>query len=62
MTDATPPNSFLKNQTPDSDWYKRRIIGLICFVIPGFVFLLLRLFYLQNIEGENFRRLSENNC
>ena len=62
MTDAPPPNSFLKNQTPDSDWYKRRIIGLICFVIPGLAFLLFRLFYLQIIEGENFRRLSENNC
>ena len=62
MTGAPPPNSFLKNQTPDSDWYKRRIVGLIFFVIPGFAFLLLRLFYLQIIEGENFRRLSENNC
>jgi cell division protein FtsI/penicillin-binding protein 2 len=55
MTDAPSQNSFLKNQTPDSDWYKRRIIGLICFVIPGFAFLLLRLFYLQIVEGENFR-------
>lgn len=62
MTDTNLPNSFFKNQTPDSDWYRRRIIGLIFFVIPGFVFLLLRLFYLQVIEGENFRRLSENNC
>jgi penicillin-binding protein 2 len=62
MTDPTPPNSSLNNQTPDSDWYKRRIVGLICFVIPGFAFLLLRLFYLQIIEGDNFRRLSENNC
>ena len=62
MTDPVSPNGFLKNQTPDSDWYKRRIVGLICFVIPGFAFLLLRLFYLQIIEGENFRRLSENNC
>jgi penicillin-binding protein 2 len=62
MTDASSQNSFLKNQTPDSDWYKRRILGLICFVIPGFAFLLFRLFYLQIIEGENFRRLSENNC
>jgi penicillin-binding protein 2 len=62
MTDALSHNSFLKNQTPDIDWYKRRIIGLFCFVIPGFTFLLLRLFYLQIIEGENFRRLSENNC
>ena len=62
MTDANLSNSFFKNQTPDSDWYRRRIIGMIFFVIPGFVFLLLRLFYLQVIEGENFRRLSENNC
>ncbi len=62
MTTLTPPNDFLKNQTPDSDWYRRRIIGLICFVIPGVALLLSRLFYLQIIEGENFRRLSENNC
>jgi penicillin-binding protein 2 len=62
MTEAPSQNSFLKIQTPDSDWYKRRIIGLFCFVLPGFTFLLLRLFYLQIIDGENFRRLSENNC
>lgn len=62
MTDTTSQNSFLKNQTPDSDWYKRRTIRLLYFVIPIFAFLLLRLFYLQILEGENFRRLSENNC
>lgn len=62
MTETPSPNALLKNQTPDSDWYKRRVIGLVCLVIPAFAFLLLRLFYLQIIEGENYRRLSENNC
>jgi penicillin-binding protein 2 len=32
------------------------------FVTAAFVLILLRLFYLQVIEGEEFRRLSENNC
>lgn len=62
MTDSPSQNTFLKNQTPDSDWYKRRIVGMFLIIVPAFLLLLLRLFYLQIIEGENFRRLSENNC
>jgi penicillin-binding protein 2 len=62
MTDLPPQNTFFKNQTPDSDWYKRRIVVLFLVVVPAFLLLLLRLFFLQVIEGENFRRLSENNC
>jgi len=34
---------------------------MLC-VFAAFAILLLRLFYLQVIEGEEFRRLSENNC
>ena len=62
MANELSPISPLNNQTPDSDWYKRRIIGLVFCVIPGFTFLLMRLFYLQVIEGDNYRRLSEINC
>ena len=32
------------------------------FVIAAFALLIVRLFYLQVIEGEELRRLSENNC
>lgn len=62
MKTVNPPISILNNQTPDSDWYKGRIFVFLCFVIPGFIFLFIRLFYLQVIDGENLRRLSENNC
>lgn len=34
---------------------------MLC-VFAAFAILMLRLFYLQVIEGEEFRRLSENNC
>ncbi len=62
MKIVNPLISFLSNQTPDSDWYKRRIVIFLCFVISGFLFLFIRLFYLQIIDGENLRRLSESNC
>lgn len=46
----------------DSEWYKQRLIGMVFVVIAAFSILIIRLFYLQIIEGEEFRRLSENNC
>ncbi len=46
----------------DSDWFKQRLIVVMYCVIAAFVVLIGRLFYLQVIEGEEFRRLSENNC
>lgn len=48
--------------TADSDWYKQRIGGVMLCVVSVFIVLLGRLFYLQVIEGEELRRLSENNC
>ncbi len=48
--------------TPDSDWYKQRLPGAIFILITVFCLLLSRLFFLQVIEGREFRRLSENNC
>jgi len=52
-------SKYLK--TADSNWYKQRIIGVIVCVLAAFSILLLRLFFLQVIKGEEFRRLSENN-
>lgn len=46
----------------DSEWYKQRLIGMVFVVMAAFSVLIVRLFYLQVIEGEEFRRLSENNC
>jgi penicillin-binding protein 2 len=48
--------------TSDSDWYKQRLTGAILILIIVFSLLILRLFFLQVIEGQEFRRLSENNC
>ena len=51
---------FLK--TADSDWYNQRLTGPFYFIIAAFLLLFVRLFYLQIVEGEEYRRLSENNC
>jgi penicillin-binding protein 2 len=48
--------------TSDSDWYKFRLTGAIYILIIAFSLLMSRLFFLQIIEGQEFRRLSENNC
>ncbi|MFC1828233.1 penicillin-binding protein 2 [Thermodesulfobacteriota bacterium] len=48
--------------TADSDWYKQRIAGVMVCVVTTFIVLFVRLLYLQVIEGEELRRLSENNC
>jgi len=49
-------------KTVDSEWYKSRLNGAILCVLAAFTVLIARLFYLQVLEGEEFRRLSENNC
>ncbi|MBW1866342.1 MAG: penicillin-binding protein 2, partial [Deltaproteobacteria bacterium] len=48
--------------TADSEWFKQRLTGVLFCVVGAFVLLAARLFYLQVLEGEEFRRLSENNC
>ena len=53
-------STFLK--TVDSEWYKKRLIGTMLCVLIAFLVLFARLFYLQVLEGEELRRLSENNC
>ena len=52
----------LPSQTPDSEWYRKRTFLTVCCILPVFAALAIRLFFLQVVEGENFRRLSENNC
>lgn len=47
---------------PDSEWFKGRINLSMLVVVVAFLVLMSRLFYLQLVEGDNYRRLSENNC
>ncbi len=54
------PKHYLK--TADADWYRQRLNGMMAFALAVFAVLLIRLFYLQVIEGQEYRRLSENNC
>jgi penicillin-binding protein 2 len=49
-------------QSVDNEWYKRRLTGVVGFIISAFIVLFVRLFYLQIIAGKEFRRLSETNC
>ncbi len=47
---------------PDSDWYRERLAGAVFAIFVAFFILFVRLFFLQIIGGEEYRRLSENNC
>ncbi len=49
-------------KTVDSKWLKQRIPGFIICILFAFSILFTRLFYLQIIEGKEYRRLSVNNC
>ncbi len=51
---------YLKNA--DAEWYRSRLAWSMYCVMAAFALLTVRLYYLQVIEGEEFRRLSENNC
>ncbi|OQY59955.1 MAG: penicillin-binding protein 2 [Desulfobacteraceae bacterium 4572_88] len=53
-------NKYLK--TADKDWYKQRLTGSMFLVMGAFLILITRLIYLQVLEGDEYRRLSENNC
>jgi penicillin-binding protein 2 len=48
--------------TVDSDWYRQRVSGALICVLAAFLILLARLYYLQIVEGPEFRRQSQNNC
>jgi len=45
-----------------SEWYKHRLTFAAAMILLAFMILFGRLFYLQVVEGEEFRRLSQNNC
>jgi len=49
-------------KSADTDWYRRRLNGTLVIVLTAFLVLGLRLFHLQVVQGEGYRRLSENNC
>ncbi|MFZ5563265.1 MAG: penicillin-binding protein 2 [Thermodesulfobacteriota bacterium] len=49
-------------KTIDIDWFRHRLAALSLAVAAVFVVLFARLFFLQVIEGDEYRRLSENNC
>ncbi|MGA8180994.1 MAG: penicillin-binding protein 2, partial [Desulfobacterales bacterium] len=49
-------------KTADQDFYKQRLVRIAFCIAGAFLMLFVRLFYLQVIQGEELRRLSENNC
>ncbi len=49
-------------KTADSEWYNQRLSLAFFSMVAAFAVLFIRLFYLQVIAGDEFRRLSENNC
>jgi penicillin-binding protein 2 len=51
--------TYLNNIT--GEWFNKRIAGVILCGVAVFAILFIRLFYLQVVNGGEFRRLSENN-
>lgn len=49
-------------KTVENDWFRQRLTLVLLCVVATFSVLFVRLFYLQVVEGEEYRRLSENNC
>ena len=49
-------------KSPDREWIKKRLMKAGIVIIVVCTVLLMRLVYLQIIKGEEYRRLSENNC
>ncbi|MFO7885565.1 MAG: penicillin-binding protein 2 [Desulfobacteraceae bacterium] len=49
-------------KNPDKEWLKKRVMPALICILLAFAVLFVRLLYLQLIEGEEYRRLSENNC
>jgi penicillin-binding protein 2 len=46
----------------DPEWFKQRLTGITIIVVAAFVLLAVRLFHLQLLGGDEYRRLSESNC
>jgi len=49
-------------KSPDREWLKKRLINAAVMIMAAFSLLLVRFVYLQVVEGDEYRRLSENNC
>lgn len=49
-------------KNPDREWLKKRLINSAVIIMASFSILLVRFIYLQVVEGDEYRRLSENNC
>ncbi|MBF0229715.1 MAG: penicillin-binding protein 2 [Desulfamplus sp.] len=49
-------------KNPDREWLKKRLMNVAIIILAAFSLLLLRFVYLQIVEGDEYRRLSENNC
>jgi penicillin-binding protein 2 len=47
--------------SPDGDWFNRRLKGTMVLIFIAFSVILVRLFYLQIIQGHSYRELSTNN-
>jgi penicillin-binding protein 2 len=52
-------NKYLENV--DSDWFKQRLTGVMLVICGAFGLLIVRLMYLQIIQGQDFSRQSEIN-
>ncbi|HAO21928.1 MAG TPA: penicillin-binding protein 2, partial [Desulfobacteraceae bacterium] len=48
-------------RSSENDWYRQRLGGLMFCVMTAFAMLIIRLFHLQNVQGEEFRQRSEYN-
>jgi penicillin-binding protein 2 len=48
-------------ESMDSEWFNQRLSGAMVLVLVAFAVLIIRLLYLQIIEGTEYRRLSEIN-
>ncbi len=46
----------------DADWYRSRLLKMVLCMLPLFCAILIQLFNLQILQGEQYRSLSENNC
>ncbi|MBF0112113.1 MAG: penicillin-binding protein 2 [Desulfamplus sp.] len=49
-------------KNPERDWLKKRLMNTAVIILAAFALLLLRFVYLQVVEGDEYRRLSKNNC
>lgn len=52
-------NGYLNS--PDGEWYNNRLKGTMVLIFIAFCVILVRLFYLQIVNGQVYRELSTNN-